>query len=364
MSVYRRGESWYIDVIIRGRRIHRKAGNGRKAALEFQENLKAAARQEKLRERSLISFHDAAARYLLHVKATRSPRTYEMEHTDYWKQLYDIFKYYFIQDITNDVLLSFQARQSAKYAPRTVNIHMGLIRKIIRFSQIPTSLKYPMLREPKKLHSFLTPDEVGLMLQLASREQKGPLSREARSLQLLALARIRFGMLTGLRPAELAYLSWDDIDTEMKTLRIRSKPDVGWKVKTAEERRVNLSAEAIASLVGLPRYGRWVFSQGENPVLSIRRSISTLAKAAGIKRKITPNVLRHTFATLALAAGASSRAVQALMGHSSLATTERYLEALESSRIEAVDLLGGIISRGGKCGDKNAVNEPADTEKR
>lgn len=181
------------------------------------------------------------------------------------------------------------------------------------------------------------------MLQTAGITQKGPLSKKFRNLQSLALARIRFGYLTGLRPAELAYLAWTDIDAGMKLLHIQGKPDVGWQIKTDEERTVNLSAAALKVLRELPRNSRWVFSPDKKPVKSIRRSISTLAVRAGVSKRVTPNMLRHTFATLSLAAGATTRAVQALMGHRSLATTERYAEALQQSKKEAVDRLDKFL---------------------
>ncbi|HOA84347.1 MAG TPA: tyrosine-type recombinase/integrase, partial [Thermodesulfovibrio thiophilus] len=50
------------------------------------------------------------------------------------------------------------------------------------------------------------------------------------------------------------------------------------------------------------RNSKWVFSNTDNPVLSIRRALKTAAKRASITRTVTPNMIRHTFATTALMA--------------------------------------------------------------
>lgn len=346
MSVYRRGDSWYVNITIKGIRIARKAGSTKKEALEVQSALRERARQERLRTRSLVPFADAATKYLLHIKDTLSARTYEMDLMDYENHLAPVFRAYLIQDLSDDVLLTFQRRQKKKgLSNRTVNIHVGLIRKIVNFSKVETKLKYPMLREPKKLHAFLTPEEAGALLSLTREGYKGPVSRKSRHMMVLALARIQFGILTGLRPAELAFLSWEDINFEMGHIRIRSKPASGWMIKTDEERIVDLSPESLDILTRLRAMGKgpWVFSPGKKPVLSIRRSLRTATKAAGIGRDITPNMLRHTFATLSLAAGASSYAVKEILGHRSLSTTEKYLEALSASKRSAVNCLATFL---------------------
>jgi integrase/recombinase XerD len=85
--------------------------------------------------------------------------------------------------------------------------------------------------------------------------------------------------------------------------------------------------------------GRWVFGVEEHVVKNIGKSIDNAARKAGIKKKITPNMLGHTFATILLMKGADLKSIQALMEHSDIATTQKYLHAVESQLRKSVDLL-------------------------
>jgi site-specific recombinase XerD len=87
---------------------------------------------------------------------------------------------------------------------------------------------------------------------------------------------------------------------------------------------------------------QYVFCNKGKPIKSIRRSIDTAAKRAGITNKITPNMLRHTFATHAILKGANLKSVQTILGHASIATTQKYLHAVENQLKKTVRLLENI----------------------
>jgi integrase len=332
MSVYKRPNGWYVNIRIGGVRIHRKAGDTYEKALEVQNKL----RQEAFLTKRKRLFNAVALEYLDHIKKTLSKRSFEMAQSDFIKHLKPFFENFFLHEIDNALLLKFQARQKTiKYrdhtlANRTVNIHMGLIRKIMKYAEAKgyieaSKLKYPMLRESKRLHAFFTHEEIQKLIEAIS--------------YTLARERIRFGRLTGLRPKELAYLAWDDIDFVSKTLKVQSKPEFNFIVKTDEERIIPLNKEAIEILQSLPQKGRWVFSQNSKPVLSIRRALKSAAKKAGIIKRVTPGMLRHTFATHLLQQGVDIEIVRQLMGHKSIETTQKYLHSMKQALRDAVEKL-------------------------
>jgi site-specific recombinase XerD len=67
--------------------------------------------------------------------------------------------------------------------------------------------------------------------------------------------------------------------------------------------------------------------------------ISSVSKKALIRKRIHPHVIRHTFATTLLDKGNDLRTVQALMGHSHIRTTERYLHSTDDRKVEAIQSL-------------------------
>jgi site-specific recombinase XerD len=334
MSVYKRGTSWYIDIHLGGVRINRKAGNTRRSAKDAEAELKTKFRLRQLHLTDItndITFGLAANGYLEHIKKTKSARTFDLDWTDYNKHLKTVFGNWLLQDIDSNMILAFQERQkSAGYANRTVNIHVGLVRKIMNYAKdrkyiTTTDLKYPMLQERKKQHAFLTEEEFTLLKQNMSYG--------------LAQKRIIVGKNTGLRPAELAFLEWNDVHFGLRTLKVQAKME--WKPKTNEERTVPLNNTCLRILEELykKRKGRWVFSNSERPVKSIRKAIDNAAKKAGLEKRVTPNMLRHTFATHALMLGADVVSVQALLGHKDMATTQKYLHAINESLRRTVDII-------------------------
>ena len=81
---------------------------------------------------------------------------------------------------------------------------------------------------------------------------------------------------------------------------------------------------------------------------SVRSKLRRLAKEAGLDRRVTPHMLRHTAATLLIESGVDIRFVQRLLGHSSIATTEIYThvsdEALRAT-IERANVLGRLAAQ-------------------
>lgn len=144
---------------------------------------------------------------------------------------------------------------------------------------------------------------------------------------------------TGIRVSELKKLTLQDIDTEERVLRVVMG-------KGGKDRNVPLTRAAATALEAYLLNGRPKMRGARGSVLlflaprggllhasTANDIVHTWAKKAGIKRTVTCHTFRHSVATHLLKGGADIRHIQALLGHASLATTERY------TRVEVSDLM-------------------------
>lgn len=149
--------------------------------------------------------------------------------------------------------------------------------------------------------------------------------------RLKALVELLYG--SGLRATELVSLPRNAIRPPQPFAIVRGKGD--------KERMIPLSPAALAAveaqLALVPRDSRYLFPSGRSHLSRIRlyQMVKALAARAGIAPdRISPHVLRHAFATHMLANGADLRALQTLLGHADISTTERYTH-VDSARLVA-----------------------------
>ena len=231
--------------------------------------------------------------------------------------------------VTRDDIVAFLANEREKglkgstRARRTAAIRMFFRhlkeRRIIRTN--PSDLMDP----PKKslaLPRVLSEDEVKRMLD----EVKGD---DPRSLRDLAILEVLYGC--GLRVSELCALKREDIVADGELLRILGKGTkerlvpIGGAAGRALADYFNGSRESFArgnlaeTHVFLTRLGKPFTRQGVFKIIRDR------AAAVGIAAdRISPHVLRHCFASHMLAHGADVRAIQELLGHADIGTTQIY----------------------------------------
>lgn len=134
---------------------------------------------------------------------------------------------------------------------------------------------------------------------------------------------------TGLRVSEIVNLKIKDIDFGEKLIKVR----LG---KGKKDRFVKLPdsiSSEIKMLCGLGG-SLYVFSSnrgGKLTIKSIQKIVSNSAKKAGIKKRVYPHLLRHSFATHLLEQGTDLRVIQKLLGHSSVKTTQIYTQISQAS---------------------------------
>jgi integrase/recombinase XerD len=161
-------------------------------------------------------------------------------------------------------------------------------------------------------------------------------------LRLAALVELLYG--SGLRASELVSLPARALATDRPFLILRGKG--------GRERLVPISDRARAAVAAwrghVPAEGLWLFPSGKSHLSRVRlfQLVRALAAQAGIDpARVSPHVLRHAFATHLLEGGADLRALQTMLGHADIATTQIYthvdaarLISLVNARHPLVDL--------------------------
>jgi len=215
-----------------------------------------------------------------------------------------------------------------KLAPHTVVQRVAAVRflycKTLKRREMREDLPYPRNYD-RKLPVVLSPEEVARLIECA------------RNLYHRALLMTVYSC--GLRRIEASRLKVSDIDSQRMMIRITQG-------KGGVDRDVPLSP---ALLETLRQYWRWMrpktylFPGTENgwrvdrPITAkmVWVAVDYAAKQAGIQKRVSPHVLRHSYATHQLEAGVDLKTLQVLLGHLDLETTSRYLH-LSQKHLQAV----------------------------
>src|SRR3546814_836868 len=193
------------------------------------------------------------------------------------------------------------------------------------------ALPRPVRRRP--LPKILSHEEVDrLFAEIALRTNQTPPS--AKDLRLSALIELLYG--SGLRASELVSLPRKAIATDRPFLILRGKG--------GKERLAPISDRARAAFaqwsVHVAAESAWLFPSGKSHLSRIRlyQMVKELAAAAGITpERVSPHVLRHAFATHLLEGGADLRALQVMLGHADIGTTQIYPHVDSRRLVELVN---------------------------
>ena len=205
-------------------------------------------------------------------------------------------------------------------------------------------------RLPQRLPSVLTAEQVNRFLDQCAElepEEKGSKQRDAQARRLVRRDRALLELLyaSGLRAAELVGLNLADIDRKEQMLRVRGKgrkkrlAPFGAKAAAALDRWLEAREEIVTEAKG----------QGDRDAVFVNgrgRRLGTRALRALVKKysklfdpnwDLHPHALRHAFATHLLGEGADLRAIQELLGHRSLSTTQKYTAVSIRQLMEVYD---------------------------
>ena len=179
-------------------------------------------------------------------------------------------------------------------------------------------------RREKHLPSVLQSSEIAMLFEMP--DLSSPLGiRDHAWLELL--------YASGLRISELVGIDIDDIELRARLVKVRGKG--------AKERIVPFGKKAEAAIRAWLEVRQsdtdalFVNYRGERiTVRSVRRLFTRYLRAASLRAGVSPHTLRHSFATHLLNAGADLRAIQELLGHASLSTTQKYTHLADWQLIE------------------------------
>jgi len=220
---------------------------------------------------------------------------------------------------TAEDIRRFQVHQAESgVQPPTINCSVSALRFLftVTLDRPDLSRRLVLVRYPSKLPTVLGVEEVGQLLECAP----GPKYKAA-----LGTA---YG--AGLRVSEVAALKVGDIDNTRMLIRVEQG-------KGRKDRNAMLSPQLLELLRLWWREGKrrgvmlpqgWLFPgrSALEPISTrqLNRAVHEAAEAAGIKKRVTPHTLRHSFATHLLEQDVDIRVIQVLLGHSKLDTTALY----------------------------------------
>jgi integrase/recombinase XerC len=190
---------------------------------------------------------------------------------------------------------------------------------------------------PKKLPVHLDVGDIEKILRTAARNTRtGSGKKRSRWLRNRAMVEIIYSC--GLRASEVVALDWQDVDGDLGVLRIE-------RGKGGKQRIVPVGGEAVSALEEY-RSG-WSEPKLEHEAIflnlrgrrlnvrSVGRILDECIHRAALQTKASPHALRHSFATHLLENGADLRAIQEMLGHASISTTQKYTH-LDLRRLSAV----------------------------
>lgn len=229
------------------------------------------------------------------------------------------------------------AASAARSLAAVRGLHAFLDAERVSTTGDPTRL-VPSPSLPSRLPHPLSVPDVTALIDAAGAPGTGPLSIE-RALRDRALLEVLYGL--GARISEATGLDLDDIDHDDRSVLLRGKGD--------KHRRVPAGTYALDALDAYLTRGRpalaakgtgtpAVFLGSRGTRLTRQAAwdvVRRAAETAGLEEHVTPHTLRHSYATHLLHGGADVRAVQELLGHASVTTTQLYTQVTVDSLREA-----------------------------
>jgi site-specific recombinase XerD len=301
-----------------------------------------------------------AARFLTHCRtvkylASNTLRAYGSDLADFAKT---VGPEKAINEVDRDVLRRYAATllDEKRLKEATVRRRMATLKVLFRwlereevvalspFHRLDLSIKLPK-RLPRAL-------EAGEMQHLmsASRQEVGDDIHQSHDKHLLHFAVVAL-FTTGLRIGELVTARLQDVSVSEAAIQVRGKGNRERRVYMPGRQAHAALRNFVAARGRIPTTTGTLLTLADGRPVSthyVRRHLARIAHHAGIRRRVTPHMLRHTAATHLLEAGVDIRFVQRLLGHASISTTQIYTQVRDAA-LKATLTEANILGRLGRA---------------
>lgn len=286
------------------------------------------------------TFATFAARWLaVYATTNNKPSEAETKASILRLHLGPVFNELRLSDVSLSRIEQYKAAKlRAGLKPKTINNHLTVLHKLLdvahEWGELEVVPRIKWLKTAEVEARFLDFAEADALVAAAS-DRWRPL--------------IQFGLRTGLRVGEVIGLRWVDVDLRRARIVVRqaiTRGRVGTP-KSGKAREVELSPATVELLRSIKHLrGELVFCRDDGRPLgngTIKAALKSASKRAGLPM-VYWHTLRHTFASHLVMRGASMKAVQRLLGHSKVTTTDRYAHLSPETTREAVSLLDSRVT--------------------
>ncbi len=282
--------------------------------------------------------------YISYVKEFMLYTTNNQPVEDFYKRVTsEDVEQYFISletiEVNGEIVRTGDSIQAAKWSALNTFFDF-LVNKKEYISENPMKkTERPIINTEHEV-TYLTSEEIKSLLEAVDKAESMVIAARDRTIICLLLA-------TGLRVSALTNINIEDIDFDNNTIKVIEKRQKVREIQFGEQTkellqtwlrtRTKYFASADTTALFVSQQKKRITRQ------SVFNIIKKYSEIAGIKKNIAPHKLRSTAATSLAAKGCHIQTIKKIMGHGSIATTQRYVAVLEKDKAEAVGILDGIF---------------------
>jgi integrase len=343
MAVYRRGKIWWYNFEFQGRKIQESSGfTNKTAALRVEAKRKADLLDRRAgftKSKLAPKFEEYVEPFLMWSEQQHRPKTHGL-HEWNCQTLKRFFSGKYLDEITSEMVEDFKSAR--KHEPR-LGAKDGRLVTGATVNRALTTLKLMYHQAERSGYAVKNPvvgvsmfrEPVDSMRVITFEEQAAYLPKTSQPLSDIA----KLMLDTGMRPEEVFRIRAENVDFKQKTIfNPFGKTKAARRIIPMTDDVLFLLKGRVEEAAGLGT--PFVFTSPHNvqkPISSVKKAHKAAAERAKIKGHFRLYDLRHTFATRAVAAGMSLPTLAAILGHTSIQMTMRYVHPAAEEKRQAME---------------------------